>query len=391
MGFQLYRLKGTIKWVILITLMIQVTSCMKFPEDTYVKVLDVPADFDWKTIEYKEVDIANLSTITNESGDTVASFIPAGLYQIATAIGSTFDIKDEAAIPETKAISGNHKQTIYFPAKNKYATIMYEDLFPSKGDMDMNDVVVGINIEYFLDNQGRVLGIRFNVEPRAIGSSYNLIGLAASIRSNPYADIVSEIYHTSNPNLAPLFATSNSGSVYYPEEGITTSQVIPLTGNLRAHIDNDVDLFLNVRNIDSYSPVEKFSVTAEFNSNQKIHFSNYTLLDSLMEGKVNVDIFAVFDTRGKEVHFKGQKPTNKFTIQYFLSTRPKSDFSTVDNWVWAVLSPKSIRHPQEFVKIYNAYPNFKTWAEAGGEIGVEWFKNPIIDSLYTRHNFNYVN
>jgi LruC domain-containing protein len=114
-------------------------------------------------------------------------------------------------------------------------------------------------------------------------------------------------------------------------------------------------------------------------------------LDYLKDGKINLDIFAVFDTRGKEVHFKGQLPTNKFTIQYFMSTRPKMDFSTVDNWVWAVLSPKSIRHPLEFVKIYNAYPNFKTWAEAGGEVGVDWYNNTVRDSLWTKHNFNYVN
>lgn len=391
MEFQLHRITLIFGRIFVLALFLLIVSCMKFPEDNYVKVLDVPADFDWKTIEYKEVDISNLSTVTNSFGDTVASFIPAGMYQIATAIGSTFDIKAETEIPETKALPGNHKQTIYFPAKNKYATIMYEDLFPSKGDMDMNDVVIGLNIEYLLDNQGRVLGIRFNVEPRAIGSSYSLIGLAASLRSTPHMNIVDQIYHSANPNLAPLFASSNTGSTYLPESGITSSQVIPLTGNLREHIDNEKDLFLNVRNIDAYSPVEKFSVIAEFNSDQKYHFSYYTFLDSARVGKINLDIFAVFDSRGKEVHFKGQLPTNKFTIQYFMSTRPKSDFSTVDNWVWAVLSPTSIRHPLEFVKIYHAYPSFKTWAEAGGKVGIDWFKSPVLDSLYTRHNFNYIN
>lgn len=371
-------------------------SCLKFPEDTYVKVLDVPSDFDWKTIEYKDIEISNLSSLLNEEGDTVASFIPPGKYLIATGIGSVLNIREESAVPDTylpltKSLPGNHKQTIYFPAKNKYATLMFEDLFPSKGDMDMNDVVIGLNIEYLLDNQGRVLGIRFKVEPRALGSSYNLIGLAACLRGKPHVNIVEQIVHSSTPSLAPLFASSNGGSTYFPEDGITSSQVIPLTGNLRSHIDNDTDLFLNVRNIDAYSPVERFTVTAEVFANQKTHYSNFTFLDSLKDGKINLDIFAVFDTRGKEVHFKGQLPTNKFTIQYFMSTRPKMDFSTVDNWVWAVLSPKSIRHPLEFVKIYNAYPNFKTWAEAGGEVGVDWYNNTVRDSLWTRHNFNYVN
>lgn len=377
--------------IFLVLLIFLAVSCLKFPEDTYVKVLDIPADFNWKTIEYKNIELSELSTITDESGDTVASFIPPGKYLISTGIGSELNIRLESYVHDTKSLPGNHKQSIYFPAKNKYATLMFEDLFPSKGDMDMNDVVIGLNIEYLLDNQGRVLGIRFKVEPRAIGSSYNLIGLAASLRGEPHVDIVEQIVHSSNPSLAPLFASSNGGSTYSPEEGITSSQVIPLTGNLRSHIDNDTDLFLNVRNIDSYSPVERFTVTAEVFANKKIHYSNFTFLDSLKDGKINLDLFAVFDKRGKEVHFKGQLPTNKFTIQYFMSTRPKMDFSTVDNWVWAVLSPKSIRHPLEFVKIYNAYPNFKTWAEAGGKVGVDWFNSPVNDSLWTKHNFSYVN
>jgi len=120
-------------------------------------------------------------------------------------------------------------------------------------------------------------------------------------------------------------------------------------------------------------------------------FSYLTFLQPPTPGKINLDIFAIFGNRGKEIHYKGQIPTDLFANQYFLITWPKYDFSTIDNWVWMVICDQSIRHPQEFKKVYHAYPNFKVWAESGGSSESDWFKPSVIDSLYTKANYGYVN
>jgi LruC domain-containing protein len=126
-------------------------------------------------------------------------------------------------------------------------------------------------------------------------------------------------------------------------------------------------------------------------SSEIFPFSNFTFLEENQLGKVNLDIFALVDNRGKEIHFKGQRSTDKFSFQYFISTRPKSDFSTIDNWVWAIISDKSIRYNLEYVKIYNAYPNFKVWAEGSGAIGSEWYTPSVADSLYQKIDFHFIN
>jgi LruC domain-containing protein len=328
----------------------------------------VPEEFDWKTIENNAVTLTSVSTIVDQEGDTLAAFVPPGEYNIITGKTSSLTIIEEqpeaspllsSAISTPGAGRGVVKEILYFPAKDKYATMMFEDLFPSKGDMDMNDVVFGVNIEYHLDNQARIRSLQINIQPRAIGSSYEIIGLAASLSSTTEGTaIVEQIEHSRDPHLTPLFSNIETfKDYYYPEPG-NTFDVIPLTGDFRKYFNNERDLFLNVRNIDDITETLDFGVFIELKSNEIFPASELTFLEEPLEGMINLDIFTVIDKRAKEVHFKGGRPTVYFNYSYFGATY-KQDFSTPDNWVWAVLSDKSIRHPLEFRKIYHAYPNFK--------------------------------
>ena len=374
---------------ILLILAIVISSCIKIPKDSYISDLKVPFEFDWKTIETKMVKITEVSNVVNDKGDTIATLLPPGDYNLTVVKNSTLSVVKSNTAPATKAIGGSVKDAVYFPSKGKYATVMFEDLFPSKGDMDMNDAVFGLNIEFYVDNQAKVRSFRINIQPRAIGSSYPSIGLAASIYTYPGVSFVDKITHSSTSYVSDLFRVVSAGDGYSVEQG-NLFDVIPITGNFRAYFDNSKDLFLNVRNIDPFSPTQEFYIDVELKSNAIFPFSSLTLLEPGATGKVNIDIFGVFDGRGKEVHFKDGRPTNYFYYPYFISTNT-TNFATVDNWVWAVLSDQSIRHPQEFKKIYNAYPNFKSWAESGGGGGAGWYAPAVLDSLYTSGNFGYVN
>lgn len=378
------------KTPVLILLLILCTSCFKMPDDPYVPPVDVPLDFDWKTIETKQLILNTVSSVLNESGDTVASFLPAGTYEIVTGKGSALTIKAEAQSVQTKA-GNNNFQRIYFPSKDKFATVMYEDLFPSKGDMDMNDVVFGLNIEYDLTNQLLVNSITITIQPRAIGSSYKTIGIAANLAYKVPIDIIDYVVYDNGPNMSSLFSISKINKGYTPELNNSFSQVIPITGDYRSYFHNEKDDFLNVRNVDPFTSCDEFSAKIYFKSSSLVSYSNFTFLDASNTSRINIDLFTVFKDRWKEVHFKDQIPTERFNTLQFSATRPMTNFSTIDNWVWAIISDKSIRHPREFVKIYKAYPDFKLWAESSGNTNINWYSNSVKDSLYTAGNFNYIN
>jgi len=364
------------------------------PNDPYISPLKVPESFDWKSIEAKKVTITQVSSVLNEKGDTVASFLPPGDYGLIVGKTSTLTVVQEAATPavQTKAPGAiKSKEKIYFPAKNKYATIMFEDLFPSKGDMDMNDIVFGLNIIYYLDKSSNIIAFEISIEPRALGSLAINIGLAAQLSSPNKLDIVQNISHSSDPALASFFSVTTSKDGYSPELGNIHSQVLPLSGDMRTYFDNTKDLFLNVRNVDVVTKTHEFTVLVEIKSSYDFPYSSLTFLETTQTGKINLDIFAVVDNRGKEIHFKGQRATDKFDFRHFLSTWPKSDFSSVDNWVWTIICDQSIRYNLEYVKIFNAYPNFKVWAEGGGATNSDWYIPSVSDSLYKKSDYNYIN
>ncbi len=387
------------KLLIYIISVFSLLSCVKnnMPRE-FDSPMKVPADFNWKTIESQEVNISAISTILNESGDTIASFMPVGTHEIITGKNTRLSVIEEPAEEttntniSTKAINkGVIKEVVYFPSKNKYATIMFEDLFPYRGDMDMNDVVFGLNLELYLDNVARVRGFSIKIQPRAIGSSHTKIALAASLSSNPQQQYVDNISHSAEPALGNFFSnvTINRDGSYGPESG-NRFDVIPITGDFRRYFRGAQELFLNVREIDPILDTETFEVFVELNSNTIFPISSFSFLGSEEETDVNLDIFALFEHRGREVHFKGALPTDYFYLPFLIASGTP-DFSTPDNWVWAVMSDKSIRHPQEFKKIYNAYPNFKRWAESGGDESSDWHIPAISDSLYSKGDFNYIN
>lgn len=378
------------KTPVLILLVILCTSCFKMPDDPYVPPVDVPLDFDWKTIETKNVVLTTVSSILNSNGDTIASYLPAGTYGIMVGKGATIAVNSEPVAVQTKA-GGNTSQKIYFPSKNNYATVMFEDLFPSKGDMDMNDIVFGLNIEYNLTNQSRVNSITITIQPRAIGSIYESIGIAANLSSTSALNIIDFVTYDGPPQMGKLFEISSGNKGYSAELNVNFSEVVPLTGDFRYYFNNKQDLFINVINNESESAISTFSTTIYFKSNLLEPYSNFSFLDELSPYKVNLDIFSVYNVRSKEVHFKGQKATVKFNTSLFLATRPMTDFSTIDNWVWAIISDKSIRHPAELVKIYHAYPDFKLWAESSGGTNTNWYSSQVADSLYNSTYYSYSN
>lgn len=374
--------------IFLSAMLVSFTSCISMPlENDFVPEINIPADFDWKTIESVPLVLTTDSHVLNANGDTIGVSLPPGEYNFIVGKNTTLhNVPDNSASQSaiTKAPGDTYRQIVYFPAKDKYATVMFEDLFPSKGDMDMNDAVFGLNIEFYLDNQSRLRAYQINIQPRAIGSSYEQIAIAASMYTTGSLRYTGDIYYSSPSSIPGFFPVNIQGVRYSVEQG-TDIDVIPITGSFRSHFDNDTDLFLNVRNIDRVTPTENFWVYVDVLSSRLFHISNLTLLDVPQAGRVNLNIFAIFGDRGREIHFKGGRPTSKFYFPYFLSTRPKTDFSTIDNWVWAILADQSVRHPLEFVKIYRAYPNFKSWAEGGG--AGSWYSPAITDSLYTASDF----
>lgn len=383
-----------------------VSSCVKFPQERGKKEGPgtlVSSTFDWKTIEIKKVSAPYDFSVLNQYGDTIATNLAAGEYDIYVGKGSLLNvIKAESNSQQevtTKAditplASGTG---IYFPAKNVYATVMFEDLFPYPGDRDMNDIVFGLNIVYEVNKKNEVLALHLNIQPRAVGSTYGTIGLAAYFSGK--AVTVDQISRSSttlagitlnHSDVSSLFSIQPYYNFYYPDPSASGDKgVIPFTGDFRYFFISKPagSQFYNVMNFGNFVSAHNFTVKVTFKKPAP-KYSDFTFLDQTITTKTNISIFATFGVRGKEVHFKYQTPSKLFDTTLFRVTGRTDFSSSKDNWVWAILSDKSVRHPLEMVKINNAYPQFNNWLT--DQDMTNWYGAKILDSLYTQWNFDYI-
>jgi LruC domain-containing protein len=60
----------------------------------------------------------------------------------------------------------------YYPEKEN-GTLMFEDLWPSVGDYDFNDLVVAYRMNTVTDAKNNIVEIKFEITPKAIGASFN--------------------------------------------------------------------------------------------------------------------------------------------------------------------------------------------------------------------------
>lgn len=386
--------------LIIFSAMIVFASCVKFPRLTENKQVElkVPSNFDWKTFESVKVSSASSFSVINQYGNTIARNLPAGEYKLNVGKGSILTVVPVSTA--TKAFSEpipGSEAKVFFPAEDKYATVMFEDLFPVSGDKDMNDLVLGLNIEFDLNSgTDEVTAINFNIQPRAAGGIKSYIGLAANftgmdvevkkvIRSSKtYPQIIKD-----HSDLDPLYKVDKYDDFYIPvnkDDDIIDPRVAPLTGNFNVFFIDPPSHYINVSNDEPFIEAHNFS--AKVILNKILKFGEFQLIGNNDPNLVNIDIFASFDKRSVEVHFKNQLPTKYFDETLFKTGTAKPDFSsTDDNWVWAIMSAESVRHPLEKVDISKAYPSFLKWVNDNEP---KWYIDYDKKMVYNLGKFEYI-
>lgn len=98
----------------------------------------------------------------------VAANIPLPAYTTLDADGDgvTDDFDD---YPQDPLLAFNN----YYPAQNTVGTLAFEDLWPSRGDYDFNDLVIDYNFNPVTNAQNQVVQIKGTITTKAIGASYH--------------------------------------------------------------------------------------------------------------------------------------------------------------------------------------------------------------------------
>lgn len=225
-----------------------------------------------------------------------------------------------------KAANGINKMKEY-PNKGYYFTL-FEDLFPSQGDYDFNDVILRTKL-YLDGKQGEVWGT-----------------------------ITSTVYHKGGtlPTRLGLVIYSVKGNKEYTR--IENDQIL-INGQ---RLEGTDPFVMDLPKVGEEFNIEYFIEDRTNNINQ-VWFSWYIIVTSGGEDK--------------EIHSSGFPSSKKSNFAL-----PQMDYLTNNNLPWGLeIEAEQFFVPKERALFLEAFPEFKEWAESEGVKNKSWFENPDLEFI----------
>ncbi len=246
------------------------------------------------------------------------------------------------------------------PTESQYGTLAFEDLWPNKGDYDMNDFVVNYAYSLGKNSANKVTQITLEFEPIAKG------------------------------------AAGSTQIGFGIELPIDKSNISSYSGATLENDNNNTTLIVwnNVSNIPQFSGAfintdkGKNKVTAE---KQKVTITLESPIDAPSTKKFNPFIFV--GDRSHEIHLPDYKPTAKMDEGLLSSGKDCSDrtkgiyYRMEEAYAWALDFPRGTKdapawkYPKEHSSVISAYPSYAAWITDGNNTWFEEEKaNP--DEIY---------
>ncbi len=307
-------------------------------------------------------------------------------------IPPTFDWRMTMNPENTLKTSGD----TYHP-QSGYSTLAFEDLWPSKGDYDFNDLVVEYQFRTNTDANNNITEVVGTFIFRAAGAGtkngfgFELTGLGLYIDSTDVTGH-SSLGGSSYINSTDGWEDGQSSPVVIVADDVT--QILPLTSNTAGYGGITV-------------PPEIVTITITPKLGVEIDSADFSITEANFNPFMIIDFEQ--DGRGREVHKMNYPPTDLADLglfgtddDYSSTTFGLSTYKTIKNFPWVLDIPSNVmtptvdnsvfEYPTEKSDINWAYLHFAEWAESGG---VDYSSSPtqwwIVDnSAYRNYQNIYV-
>ncbi len=251
----------------------------------------------------------------------------------------------------------------YFPDDQQYATVAFEDLWPSKGDYDFNDLVMAIEASYVTNAGDMVVDLKFNFSVLAVGASLdNGFGFQ-------YESLTPDLFATvTGPVLEEGYVSLASNGL---EDGQSKAVVI-VTESINDVINRPGGSFFNTVPGNPQGTSDTINIVMTFQEPQ-----DPALIDLAY---FNPFIIKSKD-RNVEIHLPEFPPTDLIDTDMFGTYDDASNpiagvyYVTSTNLPWAMFLVEPFDYPVEKAQIIDAYNHFGAWAESGGSLYNDWYLN----------------
>lgn len=230
----------------------------------------------------------------------------------------------------------------FVPFENGYSSNAFEDLWPSQGDYDFNDLIVNYNFNHITNGTNELVELEWEFVVRHIGASFNN-GFGIELPF-PVAQVTNITGHNFTENLITL---NGNGT----EAGQTNAVVMVF--------DNAMDVLND-------------TITMSIQLSAPYNFSAFN------QASWNPFIFVDGD-RSHEVHLPNYGPTDLMNMSLFGTGQDDSDvvngrfYKNTSNQPWAINVSHDYLAPVEKVRIENAYLRFDDWVNSNGTQYNDWY------------------
>lgn len=246
---------------------------------------------------------------------------------------------------------------IYTPGKNIFGSLGFEDLYPSKGDFDMNDLVIDYNFQAVANVSNRIVELRAQFKLKALG---------AMIHSG---------YGFTLPVSPSLINSITGQNVIADGEEI----VLNANGTESGQTNAVILLFEDAFRIWNGA----YGRTNTISSNDFIEPVEIDLVITFTEPVSSLELgYAPYDPfifhsedRSLEVHLSNGSPTDlaSFTLTGADDRGEGSNYKTYDNLPYAIHLPIEFDYPEEEQSMSDAFLHFEEWARSLNTEYVDWY------------------
>lgn len=255
-------------------------------------------------------------------------------------------------------------EATYTPSDIGWGSLAFEDLWPSNGDYDFNDLVINYRWTQVANAQNQVVRLEGKFRIKAIGASFrNGFGFKMDVDPNLISSVTG-YNHTESYIITDskgLEANHNDGATVIVFDDAYDN--IPRLGN---------GLYINTERGQPISTGNEITVV--------ITFANP--VDPSLLGSAPYNPFLIVDgVRGREVHLADMAPTDLADPNFFNTIHDATNaangiyYRNSNNLPWGINIIHEFRYPEEEKAINTAYNFFNSWAQSSGNNYKDWYKD----------------
>jgi len=309
---------------------------------------------------------SNNGTLTSPAAFACGNYIPTSTCNPEGFGSSTVNDADGDGVAnnlDDYPNDASRAYTSYYPSASTYSTLGFEDLWPSQGDFDFNDLVISYRVKQVLNASNDVVEFYATYFVQAIGASYDN-GFALQLDEiTP-----SEIANVNGNSITKNYLSFNSNGT---ESGQNKAVIV---------IYDSPEPIINRVGGSMFNTIKTNGTGTYDTLNVYVGFTSPVASSKLTQSKFNP--FIIVDAqRGVEVHLPDRIPTTKVNSQLLGTKNDDSNpslnrfYRTKNSLPFVIEIPANFDYPAEKESISDAYTYFISWAVNEGANYTNWYEN----------------